>query len=315
MAGYLAHRLWMLLIVVLGVTVIVFGIIHVVPGDPAIVILGPLATKDDVAQLRAQLGLDDPLHLQYFRWLGRVLAGDLGRSIQTSALVFPEVVEKFKATFLLTTAALLISTSVGVIAGVTSAVKPRSFVDQATMVLALLGVSMPVFWLGIMLMLFFSLRLNLLPATGMSSATGGGFGDLLTHLVLPAVTLGSASMAIVARMTRSSMLEVLHRDYVRTARSKGLTEGKVVYRHALRNALIPIVTVIGVQMGYLLGGAVLTETVFSWPGIGTLMVKAIFARDFPMVQGAVLWVALVFSLVNLLVDLTYGVLDPRIRYE
>jgi ABC-type dipeptide/oligopeptide/nickel transport system permease component len=174
---------------------------------------------------------------------------------------------------------------------------------------------MPVFWLGVMLMLLFSLRLDLLPATGMYSPTGGGNVDLLAHLVLPAVTLGFASMAIVARMTRSSMLEVLHHDYVRTARAKGLPGAKVVYRHALRNALIPIVTVIGLQMGYLLGGAVLTETVFAWPGIGALMVKAIFSRDFPMVQGAVLAVALVFALVNLAVDLLYGVLDPRIRYQ
>jgi ABC-type dipeptide/oligopeptide/nickel transport system permease component len=164
-------------------------------------------------------------------------------------------------------------------------------------------------------MLLFSLRLGLLPATGMFSATGGGFRDLLAHLILPAFTLGAASMAIVARMTRSSMLEVLHQDYVRTARAKGLPGGTVVYRHALRNALIPIVTIVGVQLGYLLGGAVLTETVFTWPGIGTLMVKAIFARDFPMVQGAVLWVALIFALVNLVVDLAYGLLDPRIRYE
>jgi len=314
-AGYLARRLWMLVVVLLGVTVIVFGIIHAVPGDPAMVILGPLATKEDLAQLRSQLGLDDPLHIQYLQWLGRVLRGDLGRSIATSALVFPEVVDKFKATFILASAALVISTSFGVIAGVTSAVRPRSLVDQATMVLALLGVSMPVFWLGIMLMLLFSLRLGLLPATGMFSATGGGFRDLLAHLILPAFTLGAASMAIVARMTRSSMLEVLHQDYVRTARAKGLPGGTVVYRHALRNALIPIVTIVGVQLGYLLGGAVLTETVFTWPGIGTLMVKAIFARDFPMVQGAVLWVALIFALVNLVVDLAYGLLDPRIRYE
>jgi len=315
MAGYLTRRVWMLALVVLGVTVIVFAIIHIVPGDPAMVILGPLATKDDVAELRQQLGLDDPLYVQYFRWIGRVLRGDLGRSIATSVLVLPEVLAKFKATFILASAALLVSTSFGMLAGVTSAVKPRSWIDQATMVLALLGVSMPVFWLGIMLMLLFSLRLSWLPATGMYSPAGGGVGDLLSHLILPAITLGSASMAIVARMTRSSMLEVLNQDYVRTARAKGLWERHVIYRHALSNALIPIVTVVGVQMGYLLGGAVLTETVFAWPGIGTLMVKAIFARDFPMVQGAVLLVALVFSLVNLFVDLAYGLLDPRIRYE
>jgi peptide/nickel transport system permease protein len=315
MAGYLARRLWMMGVVVLGVTVIVFAIIHAVPGDPAMVILGPLATPEDLAQLRGQLGLDDPLHTQYLQWLGRVLRGDLGRSIATRALVFPEVVDKFKATFILASAALVISTSFGVVAGVTSAVRPRSLVDQATMVLALLGVSMPVFWLGIMLMLLFSLRWGLLPATGMFSATGGGLRDLLAHLILPAFTLGAASMAIVARMTRSSMLEVLHQDYVRTARAKGLPGGTVVYRHALRNALVPLITIVGVQMGYLLGGAVLTETVFTWPGIGTLMVKAIFARDFPMVQGAVLWVALIFALVNLVVDLAYGLLDPRIRYE
>jgi ABC-type dipeptide/oligopeptide/nickel transport system permease component len=313
---YVAHRLLLLLPVLGGVSIIIFMVLHLAPGDPAEVMLGAQATPEDLARLRAELGLNDPLPVQYTRWLGHVLRGDLGRSLWTKRPVLVEVVERFRATLLLTGAGLLISTAAGITLGVASAVRPNSLLDRTSAVASLFGASMPVFWLGIVLMVVFSLWLGWLPASGMVAPYGGGdAGDLLAHLVLPAVTLAAASTTIVARLTRSAMLEVLGQDYVRTARAKGLVERRVVLRHGLRNALIPVVTVVGLQVGYLLGGAVLTETVFAWPGVGTLMVQGILARDLPLVQGCVLVVALTFVLVNLAVDLLYVWLDPRIRYD
>jgi ABC-type dipeptide/oligopeptide/nickel transport system permease component len=278
--------------------------------------LGSQATQADRMRLRAELGLDDPLYAQFGRWLGRVAQGDLGRSLWMRRPVLPEVLTRFKATLILTGCALLLSSVGGVTLGILSATRPNSLLDRTSAVASLFGASMPVFWLGIVLMVIFSLTLGWLPASGMFAPYGGGdLGDLLRHLVLPTITLAAASVTIVARLTRSAMLEVLGQDYIRTARAKGLVERRVVVRHALKNALVPIVTVIGVQAGYLLGGAVLTETVFAWPGVGTLMVQGILARDIPLVQGCVLVVALTFVLVNLAVDLLYAVLDPRIRYE
>jgi len=278
--------------------------------------LGSQATQADRVRLRAELGLDDPLYLQFGRWLGHVAQGDLGRSLWMRRPVLQEVLIRFRATLLLTGAALVISSIGGVALGILSARWPNSLLDRTSAVASLFGASMPVFWLGIVLMVVFSLTLGWLPASGMFAPYGGGdLTDLLKHLVLPAVTLAAASVTIVARLTRAAMLEVLGQDYIRTARAKGLVEGRVVVRHALKNALVPIVTVIGVQAGYLLGGAVLTETVFAWPGVGTLMVQGILARDIPLVQGCVLVVALTFVLVNLTVDLLYAFLDPRIRYE
>jgi peptide/nickel transport system permease protein len=302
--------------VLLGVSVIIFMVLHLAPGDPAEIMLGSQATQADLERLRAELGLTEPLYAQYVHWLGLVARGDLGRSIWMKRPVLAEVLGRFKATLVLTGAALVLSTAGGLALGILSAVRPNSLLDRASAVASLFGASMPVFWLGIVLMVIFALWLGWLPASGMFAPYGGGHAlDLLAHLALPAVTLAAASVTIIARLTRSTMLETLGQDYIRTARAKGVVERAVVLRHGLKNALIPIVTVVGVQAGYLLGGAVLTETVFAWPGVGTLMVQGILARDFPLVQGCVLVVALSFVVINLLVDLLYAWLDPRIRYE
>ena len=316
MKTYLVRRLLLVGPVLLGVSVVVFMVLHLSPGDPAEIMLGPQATKEDLERLRTELGLTEPLPVQYARWLGHVVQGDLGRSLWMKRPVLGEVLGRFQATLILTGTALLLSTVGGIALGVASATRPNSLLDRLSAVASLFGVSMPVFWLGIVLMVIFALWLGWLPASGMYSPYGGGdLRDLLAHLALPAVTLAAASVTIVARLTRSTMLETLGQDYIRTARAKGVVERLVVLRHGLRNALIPIVTVVGVQAGYLLGGAVLTETVFAWPGVGTLMVQGILARDFPLVQGCVLVVALCFVLVNLAVDALYAWLDPRIRLE
>jgi peptide/nickel transport system permease protein len=313
---YLLRRLLLLVPVLLGVSVVVFLVLHLSPGDPAEIMLGSQASQADVARLRADLGLDEPLPLQYARWMAHVLQGDLGRSIRLRQPVLGEVLIRFRATLILTTTALFLSTVCGIALGVLSAARPRSLVDRLSTLGSIFGASMPSFWLGLVLMVCFSLWLGWLPASGMYGAHGtGGLADLLSHLALPAVTLAAASTTIIARLTRSTMLDILRQDFVRTARAKGLVESGVVLRHALRNALIPTVTVVGVQAGYLLGGAILTETVFAWPGVGTLMIQGILARDFPLVQGCVLVIALGFVLFNLAVDLLYAFLDPRIRYE
>ncbi|HEX3177777.1 MAG TPA: ABC transporter permease [Methylomirabilota bacterium] len=316
MRRYLARRLLLAVPVLVGVSVVVFMVLHLSPGDPAEIMLGSAATSEDLARLRADLGLTQPLPVQYVRWIGHVARGDLGRSLWMRRAVLPDVLERFRATLLLTGTALVISTTGGVLLGVLAASRPHSWLDRLSAVASLFGASMPVFWLGIVLMVIFSLQLGWLPASGMWAPYGGGDArDLLAHLALPAVTLAAASVTIIARLTRSTMLEVLGQDYIRTARAKGLVERLVIARHGLRNALIPIVTVVGVQAGYLLGGAVLTEAVFAWPGVGTLMVQGILARDFPLVQGCVLVIAVSFVLVNLAVDLLYAWIDPRIRYE
>jgi peptide/nickel transport system permease protein len=313
---YLLRRLLLLVPVLLGVSVVVFLVLHLSPGDPAEIMLGSQASQADVARLQADLGLDEPLPLQYARWMAHVLQGDLGRSIRLRQPVLGEVLIRFRATLILTTTALFLSTVCGIALGVLSAARPRSLVDRLSTLGSIFGASMPSFWLGLVLMVCFSLWLGWLPASGMYGAHGtGGLADLLSHLALPAVTLAAASTTIIARLTRSTMLDILRQDFVRTARAKGLVERGVVLRHALRNALIPTVTVVGVQAGYLLGGAILTETVFAWPGVGTLMIQGILARDFPLVQGCVLVIALGFVLFNLAVDLLYAFLDPRIRYE
>ena len=316
MGRYLLRRLLLLVPVLLGVSVVVFLVLHLSPGDPAEIMLGSQASQADVTRLRADLGLDEPLPLQYARWMAHVLQGDLGRSIRLRQPVLGEVLIRFRATLILTTTALFLSTVCGIALGVLSAARPRSLVDRLSTLGSIFGASMPSFWLGLVLMVCFSLWLGWLPASGMYGAHGtGGLADLLSHLALPAVTLAAASTTIIARLTRSTMLDILRQDFVRTARAKGLVESGVVLRHALRNALIPTVTVVGVQAGYLLGGAILTETVFAWPGVGTLMIQGILARDFPLVQGCVLVIALGFVLFNLAVDLLYAFLDPRIRYE
>jgi ABC-type dipeptide/oligopeptide/nickel transport system permease component len=305
LGAYVLRRLALAVPTLLGVTVVVFALIRLVPGDPARLVLGLQASEEEVQRLRVQLGLDQPLPVQYGRFLARLLRGDLGRSVVTGEPVAREIAARFPATAQLAVASTLLATATGVAAGVVSATRQYSWVDYLVMTVALAGISLPVFWLGLMLMLLFSVHLRWLPA--------GGYGTP-AHLVLPTVTLAAFSVAIIARMTRSSLLEVLHQDYVRTAWAKGLAARAVVLRHALKNALIPVVTVIGLQFGSLLGGAILTETVFAWPGMGRLLVGAIVARDYPVVQGAVLVFAALFTLVNLAVDVLYAYVDPRIHY-
>jgi peptide/nickel transport system permease protein len=314
--GYVLRRLLLAVPVLFGVSLLVFAVMHLAPGDPAAIMLGAQATREDVERLHRELGLDRPFPVQYAQWLGRVMHGDLGRSIPLGREVLPEVLVRFKATLILTGGALLVALAIGVPAGIVSATRQYSWLDRISMAVAVTGVSLPVFWTGIMLIIVFSLTLRWLPSAGMFSPYGGGdLADLLWHLVLPAVTLGTASAAALARMTRSSVLEIVRQDFVRSARAKGLAERAVVGRHVLKNAVNPVVTVLGIQVGTLLGGAILTETVFSWPGLGSMMVRAIQARDYPLVQGGVLLIATTFVGVNLLVDLLYAVFDPRIRYE
>jgi ABC-type dipeptide/oligopeptide/nickel transport system permease component len=292
--------------VLLGVIFVVMLTIELIPGDAVALMLGEHATKEAVEKLRDFLGLDKPLLVRYVQYLGRLLAGDLGRSIQQNRPVWDELSEAWPATVQLTIAALLLAGLAGTAAGVVSAVWPNSFFDALARLGSLFGLSMPVFWTGLVLIVVFAFWLPWLPVGGTGSPA---------HLVLPAATLALPSIAMIARMTRSSVLDVLREDYVRTARAKGVREQLVVGKHALRNAFIPILTLIGLQAGQLMGGAVLTETVFAWPGLGRLMVKAIFARDYVLLQGAVLLFALAFVVVNLIVDLSYGALDPRISRQ
>ncbi len=306
MHKYIIKRLLYLIPVIIGVTFIVFTIMHFTPGDPAQLILGESAPQPAIDKLREDMGLNDPFLIQYFNFLKNAVKGDFGTSYTTKVAVFDEVFSRFPATLKLTIAGMLIAIVIGIPVGIISATKQYSITDNVTMVLALLGVSMPNFWLGLMLILLFSVKLGVLPS-------GGDTG--LLSLILPAITLGTSVAAIITRMTRSSMLEVVRQDYIRTARAKGVPEKDVINKHALKNALIPIVTVIGLQFGYLLGGAVLTETVFSWPGIGRLMVEAIRKKDTPIVLASVVFLSITFSVVNLFIDILYAYLDPRIKSQ
>jgi len=310
---YIARRLLYAIPTLLGVTFLVFVSVRLIPGDPAVAIAGERATPELIEQVRLELGLDQPLLTQYGRFLLGLVQGDLGTSLRTRLPVAPEVWRRLGQTLLLAAASLLLASVVGMFLGIVSATRPYSIFDNAGMVLALLGVSTPVFWLGLMLMLVFSVELpKMLQLSGpILPPTGSGTWK---HLVMPAVTLGAYSTGIIARMTRSSMLDVIGHDYIRTARAKGLSERVVTYRHALRNALVPVITVQGLQFGTLLGGAVLTESVFAWPGLGRYLVDAIFLRDYPVVQAAILVIAVGFIIINLVVDLVYGLVDPRIRY-
>jgi peptide/nickel transport system permease protein len=300
------RRLLLAVPVLLGVVFVVMLTLELVPGDAVALMLGEHATKEAVAELRDYLGLDKPLPVRYVEYLGRLARGDLGRSILQHRPVVDELADTWPATLELTLAALLIAALVGVPAGVVSAAWPNSLFDALARLGSLFGLSMPIFWTGLVLIVVFSLWLPWLPV-------GGRGGP--THLVLPAVALALPSVAMIARLTRSSVLEVLREDYVRTARAKGLREQMVLVKHGLRNALLPLVTLVGLQAGQLMGGAVLTESVFAWPGLGRLTVKAIFARDYVLLQGAVLVYALAFVVVNLIVDLSYGLLDPRISRQ
>jgi peptide/nickel transport system permease protein len=305
--------LFLTLIVVLGVTFVVFLIIHLVPGDPARVILGVQATEESVAALRERLGLNRPFLVQYGDWLWSAGQGDFGKSLITGQPVGPQLMQRLPATLQLAAAALLIGMLIGFPAGIISALRPGSTVDLVTSVLSQVGVTIPDFWMGIMLVLLFSLTLEWLPPSGYTPI-GQDFGDWLAHLILPAVTAGMISGSIQTRFIRSAMLEVMHEDYIRTARSKGLRERIVVVRHALRNAMITIVTVIGLQITSLVSAVVVVEVVFAWPGLGRLAIEAVLDRDYPLLQGAVFTVAVVLALVNLGIDLLYFFLDPRIEY-
>lgn len=294
--------------VLFGVTVLVFLMAWVTPGDPVIAMLGEASqgiSQQGLEDLRRELGLDRPLPLQYVAYVGGLLRGDLGSSVRSRRPVLAEIRDRLPATIELALAALTIAVALGVTLGVVAAVRKRTWIDGLAIAVALVGVSVPVFWSGFVLMIVFALDLGWLPASGRGT---------WRHLVLPAVTVGVSSAAFIARITRGAVLEALAQDYVRTAHAKGVAPRRVVLRHALRNALLPIVTVVGLQLGGLLGGAVLTETVFAWPGVGRLLVDAIIARDLPLVQGSVLVVSLLFILVNLSVDLSYAAINPRVRY-
>ncbi len=306
MYAYLSRRLLATIPVLFAVLLLVFSMLHLVPGDPVKLMLSEFQTSpEQIALLRSQLHFDDPLPVQFGRYVVNALHGDLGYSIRSKRPVTTEIAENLPSTLQLAVAGLFVAIVVGVLLGIISAVKHHTWFDAGAMSIALLGVSMPSFWLGLLLIFLFSLRFRLFPATG---------GGDVQHLVLPALTLGLASAAIVARLTRSSMLEVMGREYMTTARAKGVKEHRVILGHGLRNALIPLITIIGLQFGQLLAGAVIVETVFSRPGIGRLIVDAILNKDFPVVQGVVLVVATSYVVVNLLVDLVYGVADPRIRH-
>ncbi len=305
LSSYLVRRIGVALPTLVGVTIVIFFMVRLIPGDPARVILGLQASDDEVTRIRRELGLDRPIHVQYGLFVGRLLRGDLGMSAVTRAPVFEEVMMRMRPTGLLALSSISVATVFGLSAGIISAMRQYSFLDYLVMTVALFGVSIPVFWLGIMLMLVFSVYLHWLPA--------GGYGGP-AHFVLPTIALAAFSIAIIARMTRSSLLETFHQDYVRTARAKGARTRAVILRHALKNALIPVITVIGLQFGALLGGAILTETTFAWPGLGRLLVNAITSRDYPVIQGIVLMFAMTFTIVNLAVDLLYAYVDPRIHY-
>lgn len=331
MLAYILRRIMILIPTLLGVSVIVFLMLHITPGDPAELLLGERATPEALHQMREHLGLNRPLLEQYGMFMQRLMRGDLGETIWTRQKVWIEVKQRFPATMELSVVALLISCSLGITLGIVSATKQYSIFDYASMLGALAGVSMPIFWLGLVFMLIFSLNLGWLPMSGRLSVgvdlevvtnfyildalltrNWAALRNALWHITLPAVTLSTIPMAIVARMTRSAMLEVLRQDYIKTAKAKGLSGFKVTYKHALRNALIPVITTIGLQFGVMLGGAILTETIFAWPGVGKWMYDAVMQRDYMVIQGGVLFIAGLFVVINLCVDVLYAVINPRI---
>lgn len=305
MIQFAGRRLVTLPLVLLGISAAVFVCVRLVPGDPALVIAGLQASEAELVEIRAKLGLDKPFPAQFAIWLSQVVRGDLGVSLITNTPVLDLIKVRYVLTFQVAAASTVLATLLGVVSGVFAASRRYSAIDGVITIVSLLGVSVPAFWLGVMLMLVFALYLNWLPAGG---------ADSILHLVLPTVALGAYSWGIIARMTRASMLEVLNQDYIRTAQAKGLAQHPVLFRHALKNATLPVITVIGIQFGTLLAGAVVTESVFGLPGLGALLVSSIFQRDFPVIQGAVLAIATSFVLINLFVDLTYAWVDPRIHY-
>jgi ABC-type dipeptide/oligopeptide/nickel transport system permease component len=326
-------RLGNAVIVLLVLSMLIFAFMRAIPGDPVLNLLGEEeTTEEQYEELRQELGLDRPIHIQYYNWVSRVLHGDFGLSLQTNEPVLPVIWTKLKATIELALVAVLLGTIMGLGAGTISAVKRNSIIDSVAMLFALIGISMPVFWMGIIFIIIFSVGLDLLPVSGMISfdtridpitgfplldaiLTGNwsGLGDLLSHLLLPAVTLCLTPAALIARTTRASMLEVINEDYVKAGLARGLSYMQTLWRHVMRNAMIPVVTIIGLEIGVFLGGSIVTETVFSWPGLGRHMIDSIYANDYTVVQGAVLVYATIVVMVNLLVDLTYSSLDPRVK--
>ena len=334
MLAYITRRVLILIPTLLGVSVLVFLMLHLTPGDPAELLLGERASDSALHEIRKHLGLDKPLHVQYGMFLKRLLKGDLGETIWTRQKVWYEVKQRFPATIELSIVALGISCFFGILFGIVSATRQYSVFDYLSMVGALVGVSMPIFWLGLVFMLIFSLELGWLPLSGRLSIgielqtitnfyildalltrNWAALRDVLWHIIMPAVTLSTIPTAIVARMTRSSMLEVLRQDYIKTAKAKGLSGFTVTFKHAFRNALIPVVTTIGLQFGVLLGGAILTETIFAWPGVGKWMYDAVMQRDYMVIQGGTLFIAAIFVVINLMVDVLYAVINPRISVK
>ncbi|MGH1359311.1 MAG: ABC transporter permease [Burkholderiaceae bacterium] len=314
MSAYIFKRLLAAIPVLFGLTVIVFLTMAMIPGDPATAILGSYATPDNIARLNASLGLDKSLPEQYWIWLTNLLQGDFGQSYTLNRPVLDEVLERFNATLLLAGSALVMCSLLGLVAGVISAVYQYGWADRIVTVLVLIGISTPSFWLGLLLILLFSVTLKWTPVSGMYAIYGGGdLPDLLHHLALPAITLAVVATGVIARLTRTSMLEVLRQDYIRTARAKGLSERQVILRHAFKAALVSVIPVLGIQAGFVMGGAVYIETVFQWPGIGSMLVKAISTRDLLLVQGGVLVVAAAYVLFNLAADVVQTVIDPRLR--
>jgi peptide/nickel transport system permease protein len=331
MLGFIIRRSLIIIPTLLGVSIVVFLLLAITPGDPAELLLGERATVESLEAMREYLGLNEPLHVQYGLFLSRLIRLDLGETIWTRQKVWHEIRERFPATIELSLAALFLSCLFGIFLGIISATRQYSVFDYLSMLASLIGVSMPVFWLGLMLMLVFALNLGWFPVSGrigvntelevitnfyvldaIITRNWSALKDVLHHLVLPSVALSTIPMAIVARMTRSSMLEVLRQDYIKTARAKGLSERKVVFKHALRNGLIPVITVVGLQFGILLGGAILTEHVFAWPGVGKWIFEGVVKRDYMVIQGGTMMVATVFVVVNTLVDILYAVINPRI---
>jgi peptide/nickel transport system permease protein len=334
MLSYIIRRILILIPTLLGVSVIVFSMLHMTPGDPAELLLGERATEEALVELREHLGLNEPLYVQYGMFLKRLMKGDLGETIWTRQKVWTEVKQRFPATIELTVVALCIACFFGIIFGIISASKQYSIFDYVSMIGALAGVSMPIFWLGLIFMLIFSLNLGWLPISGrlgmdidlevitnfyildaVLTRNWAALKDAIWHIIMPAVTLSTIPMAIVARMTRSAMLDVLRQDYIKTAKAKGLSNFIVTFKHALRNALIPVVTTVGLQFGVALGGAILTETIFAWPGVGKWMYDAVMQRDYMVIQGGTLFIAAIFVVINLCVDVLYAIINPRISVQ
>lgn len=327
MLQYIIRRFIQMIPLLIGISILVFLLVHLSPGDPIRMLLGEEATDEDVARLNAVYGFDLPLPTQYFKWAGKAIQGDLGVSIRQGIPVITLIFERLGATVELALMSVIIAVLLGIPMGIFAAMHRGSIWDYITMVFALIGVSMPGFWLGLMLLSYVALNVDFLPMFGRDGSVFGGLWKLITqfnadelvtgirYIMLPALSIGTSMMAIIARLTRSSLLEVLSKDYIRTARAKGLSNRAVVVKHGLRNALLPVITIVGIQFGAMLGGAVVTETVYAWPGVGRLVVNAISQRDFPIIQGGVLMMAIIFTLANLAVDISYALVNPRIRYD